>query len=144
AVVDAQRMVLNALLDVSRMQRMIETEVLDPGSAYRLRELFADLERAVWTELPSGAPIDAYRRALQRAHIERLVYLVVDDPAAPAPARAQVQAAARSDARALARAQLRELRDEAARAARRTRDDMTRIHLEDVAARIDAALAPNR
>src|SRR5690606_16130392 len=75
AVVDAQRMVLNGLLDTNRMQRMIETEVLDPGSAYRLRELFADVKRAVWTELPSGAPIDAYRRALQRSHIERLVDL---------------------------------------------------------------------
>src|SRR5690606_9043113 len=140
AVGNAQRMVMTALLDTGRMQRMIEAEVLDPGSAYRLATMLADVKRAVWTELGSGAPIDAYRRDLQRTHLSRLTELVVDDSSASAAARTRADAA-RSDIRALARAQLRELRSEAAAAARRAPNRMTRVHLEDVVARIDQALS---
>ena len=141
AAVNAQRMVLTSLFDIGRMQRMLEAEVLDPDSAYRLETMLADVKRAVWTELESGESIDAYRRDLQRTHLSRLTELVVDDPSAPAAARTRADAAARSDIRALARAQLRELRGEAAAAARRAPDRMTRVHLEEVVARIDAALS---
>lgn len=142
AVVNAQRMVLTSLLEPRRMQRMIEAEVLDPRSAYRLETMLADVKRAVWTELGSGATIDAYRRDLQRTHLSRLTEFVVDAPSAPAAERSRADAAARSDIRALARAQLRELRAEAAAAARRAPDRMTRVHLEDAVARIDRALSP--
>src|SRR5690606_36854377 len=143
-VVNAQRIVLTSMLEPRRMQRMIEAEVQDPRSAYRLETMLADVMRAVWTELASGTAIDAYRRDLHRSHLARLTEFVVDDPSAPAADRSRADAAARSDIRALARAQHRELRAEAAAAARRPPDRMTRVHLEDAVARIDQALSAGR
>ncbi|MGH7540651.1 MAG: zinc-dependent metalloprotease, partial [Gemmatimonadota bacterium] len=76
-----QAAMLNNLLDPGRMQRITETAVLAPeGDTYGLDELFDDLEEAVWSELSRGAPIDAYRRALQRAHLERLEWLLREEP----------------------------------------------------------------
>ncbi|MBI3982000.1 MAG: zinc-dependent metalloprotease [Gemmatimonadetes bacterium] len=137
---------LNQLLDPGRLQRLIEQEAFDPRSAYRLVDLFDDLRRGIWGELERTGPIEVYRRNLQRAHLERLEYLLTQEPAAPP---AQAQAAQRtnvdvsqSDIRALARAQLTELETAARRRAPTTADRVTRYHLEDVAARIAATLRP--
>jgi hypothetical protein len=133
---------LNQMLDPRRMQRMIESEVFDAG-AYPLVEYMDDLRDGVFSELDDGDAIDTYRRNLQRAYIERLEYLMTEEPPAP-PAffgntltRVDVS---QSDIRPLARAQLHEIMDGAERAAGRTQDRVTRAHLEDLAARAEAVL----
>lgn len=137
---------LNQLLEPGRMQRLIEQEAFAAQGAYRLVDLFDDLRRGVWAELDGGAAIDVYRRNLQRAYIERLEYLLTQEPPAPPP---QVQGLARnpvdvsqSDIRALARAQLSEIEAAARRRLAATRDRVTRYHLADVAARIAGILRP--
>jgi hypothetical protein len=137
---------LNQLLDPGRLQRLIEQEAFDPRGAYRLVDLFDDLRRALWSELEGTGAIDVYRRNLQRAHIERLEFLLTQEPPALPP---QAQGLARnpvdvsqSDIRALARAQLTELEAAARRRLATTRDRMIRYHLADVAARIAAILRP--
>lgn len=137
---------LTQLLDPGRLQRLIEQEAFDPRGAYRLVDLFDDLRRGIWGELERGGPIEVYRRNLQRAHFERLEYLLTQEPLAPT---GQFQGGQRtavdvsqSDIRALARAQLADLEGAARRRAAASADRLTRYHLEDVAARIAAILRP--
>jgi len=105
----AQAARLNQLLDPGRLQRLIEQEAFDPGGAYRLVDLFDDLRRGLWSELDRGGIIEVYRRNLQRAHVERLEYLLTQEPPAPPAQSGGTRTAvdvSQSDMRALARAQL--------------------------------------
>ncbi|HEX9610528.1 MAG TPA: zinc-dependent metalloprotease [Gemmatimonadales bacterium] len=139
---------LNQLLEPGRLQRLIEREAFDARGPYRLVDLFDDLRRAIWSELDGGGAggIDVYRRNLQRAHVERLEFLLTQEPPAPPP---QAQGLARnpvdvsqSDIRALARGHLSEIEAVARRRLTGTRDRVTRYHLADIAARIAVILRP--
>jgi hypothetical protein len=65
----AQRRVLDVLLNTARLQRMVDAEAVD-GSAVHTRWPIssATCARGVWRELETGAPIDPYRRRLQRGY----------------------------------------------------------------------------
>ncbi|MEX2527527.1 MAG: zinc-dependent metalloprotease [Gemmatimonadota bacterium] len=121
---------LNQVLNVDRMKRLVEQEALGTPGAYPLSDFMADLTRAVWTEFMAGRTIDPFRRNLQRAHLERLGALM------------EHEEALRTDIVPLARGQLQYIRREAATAARGSVDTATRLHLEDVVARVDALLDP--
>ncbi|MGH0033455.1 MAG: zinc-dependent metalloprotease [Myxococcota bacterium] len=134
-----QESFLNNLLDPGRMQRVIEAHVLDPAQ-YSLAEYMDDIEAGIWSGL---AQSDAYRRNLQRAHVERLEWLLTEEPPTP-PAffggnvtRVDVS---QSDIRPLARAQLTDIRADARTARGRTSDRVVRAHLDDIVARIDRIL----
>jgi hypothetical protein len=136
---------LNGLLDWGRLGRVIENEALNGNKAYKFTELFDDLRKGIWTELSSGKSIDVYRRALQRAHIERLEVLLTDSPAqVPAQFRQfagpQINAS-QSDIRPMARGELKTLQTQISAAIGRTSDRMSKLHLEDALARIEKILA---
>jgi hypothetical protein len=138
---------LNQLLDPGRLQRLIEQEAYDPRGAYRLVDLFDDLRRGIWSEVDRGGAIEVYRRNLQRAHLERLEYLLTQEPPAPPGQFQGVRTnvdVSQSDIRALARAQLGEIETAARRRAATTTDRVTRYHLDDVVARIAGVLRPER
>ncbi len=133
---------LDQMLDPRRMQRLIESEVFDAG-AYPLIEYMDDLKAGVFSELDSGESIDTYRRSLQRAYVERLEYLMTEEPAAPrAGAGSNITRVdvSQSDIRPLARAQLREIMEDAGWAAGRTENRVARAHLVDLVARAEAIL----
>jgi len=130
--------VLNRMLDPQRMQRLSESEVFDAG-AYPLVDYMDDLKAGVFSELDSGEAIDAYRRNLQRAYVERLEYLMTEEPAAAGNRPAGVDVS-QSDIRPLARAQLGEIAEDARWAAGRTADRVTRAHLEDLVARAETVV----
>jgi hypothetical protein len=139
--------VLNGLLDPSRMARMIENETFNGGDAYRVNELFTDLRAGVWGELRQGRVADPYRRNLQRAYVERLEFLMTEEAReVPSAARTFLNATpiqvSQSDIRPLVRGELQTLRQQSRRAVARTTDRTTRLHLEDVIARIDHILDP--
>jgi len=134
-----QASVLNRLLDPRRMATLAELEVLQPDDAYRLSEFLDDVHAGVWGDLEAVSAIEGYRRALQRAWLERVAYLMTEEPTSnafqgPAPD------VSRSDIRPLLRAQLSALRADVERASRRIRHAATRAHLQDVLARIDRVL----
>jgi hypothetical protein len=134
-----QASVLNRLLDPRRMAILSELEANQSSDAYPLVEFLDDVRDAVWDGMGEASALDGYRRALQRAHLERLEYLMTDQPAGnafqgPAPDLS------RSDVRPLVRAQLIDLKDDVERAARRIRHRLTRAHLQDTAVRIDKIL----
>ena len=145
----AQAGTLNQLLEPGRIARLIEAEAVLGNQTYTPIEMFSDLRNGLWSELASGKKIDTYRRNLQRAHIERLEYLMKEEPA-PSPAQANPQARAnftavdvsQSDIRPIARAELKTLKAQITGAIVRTADTMSKYHLEDCIQRINAILDP--
>ena len=61
------------MLNDGKLTRLIETEALakNPGEAYTLGEMLADLRHGVFTEIYGSGPVkvDIYRRGLQRAYL---------------------------------------------------------------------------
>ena len=131
--------VVNRLLDPDRIGRLLEAEAYHGKNAYPAAEFMGDLRRAIWQEPDRGTPIDPWRRNLQRGHVDRLGWLLSDS----AGMRSDVTVA-QSDIRALARAELVTIRNTATRAAGRTSDRATRIHLEEIVDRIGKILEPGK
>ncbi|HJR67255.1 MAG TPA: zinc-dependent metalloprotease [Gemmatimonadaceae bacterium] len=148
----AQTRVLARLLDDGRMERMIEFEALAQNgrAAYPLADMLVDVRRGIWSELSSGAEIDAVRRNLQRAYLE--LFDAKLNPPAPRTTPAgpggppAVQASSRqsSDARALLRGELTALDAQIVGVLPRVRDRVTRYHLMDVRHEIRRILDPER
>ncbi len=136
---------LNGIMEWGRLGRVIENEALNGNEAYKITELFDDLRKGIWTELSAGGTIDVHRRALQRAHIERLELLLTGN-VAPLPAQFRQFAgpqinAAQSDIRPMARGELKTLQSQIRSAIGRTSDRMSKLHLEDALARIEKILS---
>jgi hypothetical protein len=123
---------------------VIENEALNGNDAYKITELFDDLRKGIWTELAAGKTIDVHRRALQRAHIERLELLLTGSVAQlPAQFRAfagpQLNAS-QSDIRPMALGELKTLQSQIRNAIGRTSDRMSKLHLEDALERVNKVL----
>jgi len=143
-----QERTLKNLLSLGKMARLVENEVLNGSSAFKLTDLTKTVRNSIWKELSSGTKIDAYRRNLQRAHIDRLTYLMSADSQKKRRGGSYVKSTAvntsQSDIRAVIRAELNTLKTLVNRRVRRTSDSMTNIHLKDVKQRIEAILDPKR
>jgi hypothetical protein len=143
-----QERTLKNLLSLGKMARLVENEVLNGSSAFKLTDLTKTVRNSIWKELSSGTKIDAYRRNLQRAHIDRLTYLMSADSQKKRRGGSYVKSTAvntsQSDIRAVIRAELNTLKTLVNRRVRRTSDSMTSIHLKDVKQRIEAILDPKR
>jgi hypothetical protein len=109
----------------------------------------------VFGPIRGAARPDASRRVLHRVHVASLQAIVAPPapaatagPGAGAPAQASPLLAAsnlsRSDIAALARAQLREIRDQARQATGTAPGGVLRAHWQDIADRIDRILDPGR
>ena len=159
AVSTRQANVVTQLLDARRLSRLAESESLDPANAYPLTEYLGDLRRAVWGAPGSATAPDASRRTLQRVYLERLDALI-SPPAPPSGAAAQGPGGGgppqpprpllaapnvpRTDLPALARSQVRSIRDEARRAATAAPAGLVKAHWQDIADRADEILEPRR
>ncbi|MEX0290053.1 MAG: zinc-dependent metalloprotease, partial [Flavobacteriaceae bacterium] len=138
---------LNTILSLGKMGRIIENETLNGNEAYTLRAMTRDLRRGIWSELNSGRSIDTYRRNLQKAHIDRLEYLMTAGNQNKRPTfngyqKSTVVNTSQSDIRSIARAELNTLKGVVRSAIGRTSDPMSRYHLQDVLERIDLILDP--
>ncbi len=136
---------LNGILEWGRLGRVIENEALNGNNAYKMTELFDDLRKGIWTELSAGRTIDVHRRALQRAHIERLELLLTgNEPNLPAQFRAfagpQINAS-QSDIRPMALGELKTLQSQVRGAIGRTSDRVSKLHLEDILTRINKIIS---
>jgi hypothetical protein len=132
-----QQRVLNNLLQQARLERLVEFEAMDAGSAYTVSDLMTDLREGVWSELSaSNVRVNPYRRNLHRAFLE-IVSTRLN------PTEDQVTAGAApwtSDIRAVMRAELQDLDALAEQALGRSSDDMTTIHLRDLRTEISKIL----
>ncbi len=143
----AQVRVVNLVLNPGRMQRLIEAEVRNGDDAYTLGEMLGDLRSGVWSELPGGSSVGVYRRNLQRGYLERMGWLMTEEPQ-PAPSFFGASFATnvnvpQSDIRPFVRGELERLKRDINRAlARGGLDRATRLHLQDAVVRIDEILKP--
>jgi len=137
---------LDNILDFGRMARMIENETLNGRAAYNLVDMMRDLRRGVWSEVYNGRSIDTYRRNLQRAYIDRMEYLMTKEQSAIPPqfrrwiTRTNVNVK-ESDIRPVVRAELKTLQ-RSVRSSAANSSGMKRIHLQDIAERIENILNP--
>jgi len=134
---------INRLLDPQRMGRMLEAEIM-LDDTYTVSEMFSDVRGSVWGELSAGDPVSAFRRNLQRGHLARLRFLM-ENEAPPTPSFFATFGFApisveQSDIRSHVRGELAGINRDVGRALTRTRDRMTRLHLQDIESRIEDIL----
>ncbi len=131
-VLSIQRGSLYSLYDAIRLSRLLDLELRygKNETPFTMPELFEGVRNAIWVELENAKNINSFRRNLQRAHLNRLIRLVVN-PVRGAP----------EDASTLARADLVALKAAIDKTLSTPGPDThTRAHLDETAARINAAL----
>jgi hypothetical protein len=147
-----QSNVLTSLLGAPRLSRLAAAEQFDASNAYPLAEFLADLKTAVWGTPGAGAGPDANQRILQRVYVERLGVIVNPpptpatppvcsaEPPPPPPPFVVAPNVPRSDLPAMARMQLRQIREEARRGVTSSTSAVARAHWQDIADRVDDIL----
>lgn len=120
---------LRSLFSTSRLHRMIENEALNGTDAYSLMNLMDDTREGVFAELYRPAPIDAFRRNLQRAYVAMLAEMLNSDD----------DDIAQTDIRALSRATLLQLQEDIQNNQSRQPDTVSKAHLMDLEASIERA-----
>lgn len=138
-----QSRALNSLTSVGTLQTLSRFEAEEPTKAYTVSELLTDLRKSIFSELPARAPIDLYRRQLQKIYVERLIALTKEQPAASAAffGFAPSNLSKIQDGISQVRFQLRTLETEIRNAAG-SGNAATRAHLLDLQDRIKQALDP--
>lgn len=142
-----QEPVINGMFNEDRIQRMLETNSKFPNS-YGVLEFFKDMQAGVWSDLTGSKEIDIYRRNLQKIYIERLTSMLTN-PAGPSnsisvfgttiPGRTDPK---KNDVLSLVRGHLKSLRPLITAGVNRRGNTLTRMHLDDLAGRIERALDP--
>ena len=141
-----QERTLKTVLSVGKMARMIENETTNGYQAYSLWNMTKDLRKGIWGELYTGRKIDTYRRNLQRAHIDRLEYLMTAKNQNKRRGSDYVKSTAvntsQSDIRAIVRSELKTLKNLINSSISKTSNSMNKIHLRDAVERINIILDP--
>ncbi|MBU2946977.1 zinc-dependent metalloprotease [Zobellia uliginosa] len=142
-----QTRTLNNMLSLGKLQRLLENETANPAEAYHLTDMMNELRGGIWSELKNGQDIDTYRRNLQKAHVERLNYLMTAEDQKKQPdfggyQKSTIVHTSQSDIRSVARAELQILQRNIKSAIARTSDSMSKYHLQDVNDRIEQILDP--
>ncbi|MBA80288.1 MULTISPECIES: zinc-dependent metalloprotease [unclassified Leeuwenhoekiella] len=131
-----QNSALRGLLSVNRLNRMAENAENNGTDAYTPMELMTDLRTGIFSELYRGQKTDAYRRNLQRSFIDIASDYIKKE-------KANDEEILKSDVSALMRGTLSRLRNDLRNRKNATSDGMSRLHYEDLIARIDMAFENN-
>ncbi|OQP57777.1 hypothetical protein A3860_09120 [Niastella vici] len=123
---------ISKLLSSQTLSRLMNNESVN-SKTYTALQFFNDLYKGVWSELETKAPIDVYRRNLQKLYIDRLSFYV-KPPAGTTPLKS-------SEISAVGRAQLVMLRSKMRGALPVVQDTMTKYHLQDLIEKIDNTLS---
>ncbi len=133
---------LTSLLAGDRMVRLLETSSVDKAN-YSVDELMNDLRNGIFSEIKTGAPIDIYRRNLQKLFANKVAALLkpetVNIRSAGTTRRVNLD---ETDLPSIARGQLTSLRNEMRLALLKTTDRLSKFHLQDLISRIDKAFNP--
>jgi hypothetical protein len=126
---DIQTRSLKWLMNNDRLLRMVENESFNGDEAYTVLKMLEDLREGVFAELYSGEAADAYRRNLQRAYVDialsKVAMLEDEDN--------NHEEITISDIILLMRFELETLSNDRRS---QTNDKMSRIHWDDLLARI--------
>jgi len=142
-----QTSLLNNVASPQMLGRLIEWDARAEGDTYTPYELMDDVRNAIWSELDNSSPeIDVFRRNLQRGYIERMEYLMTEEPSIPPQYRQYFSInvdVSQSDIRPIVREQLQILQDNVEDAMNDAEDRATRTHLTDAEQRINNILNPD-
>jgi len=134
---------VNNLLSFDRLARVIENETMNGAQSYPLMSLLEDLTDGIWSEVKKGKTPDTYRRNLQRAHIERLAYLLIEEQKLSDNQRKYggytTIDVSQSDIRAAARAELNGLY-KMVNTKRKSAKGIAKAHLEDAKSTLEQIL----
>jgi len=138
-VLSLQNQVMDRLFHPLVLSRILDSEVKVPPSTepFSLAVLFTGIQDSVWAETKAPGDllnISSYRRSLQRAHLRKMVGIVLHDSSVP------------EDAQTLSRQGLITLRGQLQSALGKPGIKMnveTKAHLSESVARIDEALKAN-
>ncbi|HET8859676.1 zinc-dependent metalloprotease [Marivirga sp.] len=128
--------VLNSLLDEDRLLRMVENESLNGSDAYSVLSMMEDLRAGIFSELYKGQSVDVYRRNIQRAYIDLATSQLAELEKDNGDNDIII-----SDILPLMRSELQQLNTDITSRRYRTSDKMSRIHWNDLLARIDKGLS---
>ncbi len=140
-----QNGIVARLVSTTTLNKLIAAEAADGASAYKISDLFSDLNNSILTEVKSGASIEVYRRNLQKTYVERLLGIVDPEPVAAQAASGRGGgsaglSASQSDVMSVVKGQLRELQSSLKSAAAGQSDTLSKYHLEDLSDRIQKAM----
>lgn len=135
---------LNALLSPDRLSRLMENEI--KNVKYNAADMVSQLQTGLWSELAGGNKINIYRRNLQKAYLDRMNFLLTDQPAAAASQASRPGATpvnlSQSDIRSIVRANLVKLQTQLKAASTKHYNDLTKFHIDDAIGRINNILHP--
>jgi hypothetical protein len=140
-----QDLMLSRLLSSRTLNKLLEAEATSGNAAYQVTELFADIKKGVWGELPTAKATDVYRRNLQKSYVTTMINLLTPvTVSSPVPGIIITSGGSqdKSDVKSVVKGHLTSLRAELSVAANRATDTMTKYHLLDLADRINKALNP--
>ena len=131
-ILELQKALLDRVFNPIVLKRVADNELryVNPAERLRMSELFSSVQNAVWaeTQRTSAIEVNSVRRGLQRAHLNKMLNLLLRDGAAP------------EDARTMARYSLISLRAQLATAQARAGSVETKAHIDESIARIDEGL----
>jgi hypothetical protein len=145
SIASLQETSINRLVSGTTINKLLQFEAFDPAGAYKASELLNDLKKGVWTELSTKKPIDIFRRNLQKIYTQRLIDLMKPAATPPAATFTTVNTASLSktnDALSIVKGQARTLLAEIRSVIPAATDKETKLHLQDLAERLDQALKP--
>jgi len=143
-----QNAALTRLVSTRVLGNLVAAEATDGVGAYKISDLFEDLNNSIFTELRNNVAIAVYRRNLQKAYIDKLV-AIINPPAAPtgnAATLARMVGAPvgmnpeQTDVASVVKGRLRELEKAIKASAGSQPDLLSKYHLEDLSDRIQQTL----
>jgi uncharacterized protein DUF4953 len=130
-VQDLQVKALNKLLDIKKLNQLLSNQHQFSAEAYPLDEYISAIHKGIWKELKQANPVtDNYRRNLQKAYIGSAQNILLSTSADYTE----------TDAFSIVRMDILQLQKEIASAIPRTKDKLTKYHLEDLQVRIKKTL----
>jgi hypothetical protein len=130
---------LNNLLNFERLGRLIDHKALS-STNYSALDMLRDVRLGIWSETRTASNVSVFRRNLQRAYTDRMIYLMTQD-LNPQRSR-QYFNVNQSDVRALVRGELNQLKRILIGAAKGAVNTETKYHYRDIIERINNALDP--
>jgi hypothetical protein len=139
-----QRLQENAMYYILKSERLyrMTTEAMrySKDQVYTIDELFTDLEKGLWSELKSPAPvINANRRTVQKSWIENIKLVLKDAATAPQPGSTSLDLTT-TDIPAEVRAHMNVVLQQCTSAEARCKDPMTLAHLRYVQGKLKKML----
>lgn len=133
---------LGNVLDNGVLNNLLVAEATN-DKAYKVIDLFKDVQKGIWSELNTKKAITIYRRNLQKVYVEKLIGIIKPQSASLAAFAGAKSGGSTSptDVVSIAKKQLQDLKDNIKVALPVMPDEMSKIHLKDVVERITVALS---